>query len=453
MYKMNIVIKVVSIIYLFSVASSCKKYLGTKTDSTLQVIETVEDLQSLLDDYRNINQNYPGLSEVLSDDYYILNGDWVVSDVSYRNFHTWVKDDNTSTVWNNAYSVVLTTNIVLNELKNVDYSADQQDAWNQVKGNALFLRAYYFYGLAQLFALPYNNNENILSDPGIPLKLNPDINEKITRASLKETYDQITKDLKQSASLLPLVPFVNTRPGKGAAYGALARTYLVMGEYDSALAYANRYLAIHDSLVDYNSIVTSASPLADKYRKETIFNMRSNSMSFLVGNRPKIDTMLYRSYESFDLRKTIHFRAVSGAFVYRGDFDGLSVVSNYAFSGIYTDEIYLIKAEVLARQNEITTSFEVLNKLLKTRYATGQFTPVVASDRAAALERILAERKKQLIRRGVRWTDIRRLNNEIPNSIEARRIINSQSYYLPQKPYLLLLPKIVIGISGIQQNN
>jgi hypothetical protein len=114
--------------------------------------------------------------------------------------------------------------------------------------------------------------------------------------------------------------------------------------------------------------------------------------------------------------------------------------------------MYLIRAEASARTNNVNAAMNDLNKLLESRYIYGQFVPLTASSGAEALSMVLLERKKSLIRRGLRWTDIRRLNNESPNSIHAQRNVDNQTYPLPQKPYLLLLPKIVIQMSGVQQN-
>ncbi|MBC8033276.1 MAG: RagB/SusD family nutrient uptake outer membrane protein [Chitinophagaceae bacterium] len=443
----------IAAIFLIISVQSCKKYLDAKPDSTLQTIENLNDLRRLLDNFLLINCSYPGLGDVLADDYYFTDQDLFNSDMAQRNFHTWVREDDTEPLWRNPYEVIMTANIVLDELPGVEYQTTEQQERNDIMGSALFLRAYYFYGLAQLFANPYNNNNNKDSDLGIPLRLNSDINTKVDRASVKETYERIIADFKQAAPLLSNSPSFKSRPGKGATYGALARTYLTMGEYDSALHYSNKYLSIHDSLANYNLLSASTTPLQDRFQKEVIFVMRSATISVLGGNRPKVDSVLFRSYNDSDLRKTIHFRMSVGRPIYRGDFDGSVISSVFSFNGIYTNEIYLVRAECYARKNQMSEALSDLNTLLVSRYVSGQFNPFTAIDANDALAKVLLERKKELMRRGLRWTDIRRLNNIPPvNSIKPVRNIFTQSFTLPEKPYLLLLPVGAIQLGGLQQN-
>jgi starch-binding outer membrane protein, SusD/RagB family len=53
-----------------------------------------------------------------------------------------------------------------------------------------------------------------------------------------------------------------------------------------------------------------------------------------------------------------------------------------------------------------------LNKLLEHRYKPGTFHPLRTSSKDSALMLVLQERRKELAFRGLRWTDLRRLNKE-----------------------------------------
>jgi hypothetical protein len=72
---------------------------------------------------------------------------------------------------------------------------------------------------------------------------------------------------------------------------------------------------------------------------------------------------------------------------------------------------------------------------------------------AAALDTVLAERRKELAFRGIRWSDLRRLNQEDWN-ITLTRNLNGTPYTLPpnSKLYTLPIPPDVIQESGIAQN-
>jgi hypothetical protein len=80
-----------------------------------------------------------------------------------------------------------------------------------------------------------------------------------------------------------------------------------------------------------------------------------------------------------------------------------------------------------------------LNTLLVQRWKTGTFIPFTASTQEQALDIILIERRKEMPCRGVRWTDIRRLNLRNAN-IKPKRIINNLEYELPVNSRLYALP-------------
>jgi hypothetical protein len=87
------------------------------------------------------------------------------------------------------------------------------------------------------------------------------------------------------------------------------------------------------------------------------------------------------------------------------------------------------------------------------RWKTGTFIPVTAASNTEALDIILLERRKELLMRGLRWIDIKRLNKEGRN-ILPKRIINGQSFSLSvnENRYALPLPDDIISITGMPQN-
>jgi hypothetical protein len=94
-----------------------------------------------------------------------------------------------------------------------------------------------------------------------------------------------------------------------------------------------------------------------------------------------------------------------------------------------------------------------LNQLLEKRYQSGTFVPIVYQNPQMLLDTILAERQKELIFRGERWADIKRLNLEGRN-ILLRRFVNNEWIQLePNSPrYAAPIPEKVIDLSGMQQN-
>src|SRR5690606_36483702 len=99
-----------------------------------------------------------------------------------------------------------------------------------------------------------------------------------------------------------------------------------------------------------------------------------------------------------------------------------------------------------------------LNRLLETRWQVGTYVPFHADNQEDALRSILGERRKELIFRGVRWSDLRRLNRDERFSTTLIRVIDdgtsSTTYTLPPNDlgYTHLIPQEVILRTGMQQN-
>ena len=436
---------------LFSL-SACKKYLDKKSDNAMVVPTSLADLQGLLDDADNINNNRTSnYGEVSADDYFVT--DIVYnSQIEYeRDAYRWKPFDYVMyNDWSQAYLPIYTANLCLEGLEKITKTSQNQGLWNNIKGSALFLRSYYFLNLAWTFSKAFDQS-SAQADLGVVLRMTSDFNTVSVRASSKETYERIINDSKEAITYLPDNPSHVYRPSKAAAYGVLSRAYLSMRQYDSAGKYANLCLLLKNDLLDYSSeINTSSYNPFPRFNKETIFYSEI-SQSFLFINynwSAFVDTILYGLYTNSDLRKAAFFSESGGYYSFKGMY-----TSSYTFfSGIATDEMYLIRSECHARAGNKEAALEDLNHLLEKRFMA-PFVPVTAGTSQEALNRILVERRKELLMRGLRWMDIKRLNKEGANII-PKRLIAGQEYTLPpnDKRYALPLPKDIIDMTGIPQN-
>ncbi|QEC51502.1 SusD-like starch-binding protein associating with outer membrane [Anseongella ginsenosidimutans] len=432
---------------------SCKEYLDVKPDKKLVVPVTLQDMQAILNNVNLLNVNYPSIGETAADDYYLTYEDWAALRIGEdQSTYIWGDMAPRLAQWNAPYKCIFTANLVLEtiEKKGVDNKAGRI-GWDHAKGTALFFRGFNFFQLAQLFAKPYDE-EDPEKGWGIPLRLTSNIHDKTVRASVNETYDRILQDLTEAAELLPIETAFKTRPNKAAAFGVLARAYLVMGKHELAGAYADSCLQLQNYLIDYNTLDPEADfPLA-RFNEEVLFHAVAYSPT-ISPSICKVDTLLYRSYAEDDLRRVIFFQEnQDGSAAFKGSYDG----ENYGtiFNGITSAEMYLVMAESLARKNDVNNAMRYLNNLLKKRYEKDAFSPISASDANEALEIILSHRRKELIFRGLRWSDLRRLNSEDRFKKTLKRKLGEQTYELPPNDprYVFLIPDEIIDMSGIPQN-
>jgi tetratricopeptide (TPR) repeat protein len=414
---------------------ACEKgFLEKKPDKALVVPVSLSDFQALMDHYDEVNRT-PGLIEVASDDYYVLDGEMQSQYNTIKNSYVWAKeiydgeDSFMHVDWSKPYAQIFRMNVVLDGLENLSEKEKKSTMFNTVKGTALFHRSYHFFSLVQAYANAYGETSSAL-ELGIPLKLNADVNVLPARATVKETYEQILNDLMLSASLLPEAVSFKTRPTKYAAKAMLARVYLSMSNFSKAEDYAHQVLEKNGELMNFNTITNFAGrfpralPVSNA---EIIFYSVQNSFSFMYSSSAIVDTVLYNLYEENDLRKKMFYVDMGNKRInFKGSYDGTGLF----FSGLATDEMYLIKAECLARSNNLVGAMESLNKLLSNRYSTNSFSPKLATDQQQALTLILDERRKELVFRGLRWLDLKRINKEGSTQITLKRSYNGVTYIL-----------------------
>lgn len=439
--------------------SACKKqddFLDTKPNVALIVPSSLADLQLLLNNEPLFNQSDPSFGEGSTDDFYLDNDAYLnLYPQSQQNIYIWSKQIYTDGAnirgWSGPYQAIYYANTVLDQLNKIKTGPGQQDQYNQIKGSALFFRSQAFYNLVQTFALPFDPQTS-KTDPGIPLRLSPDLNIKSVRANVQACYDQILGDLQTALPLLPNTVTISTQPTVTAANALLARINLATGNYPQAFRYADAALALNHTLTDYNSLSPGYSSISNRFLTEDIFHATMENSDLVSVNYLSIaDSSIYQSYGADDLRKSVFFILNNGLPYFRGTYDPYG----YAYSGLATDEMYLIRAECNARLGKTAAAMSDLNALLITRWKTGTYVPYTAASADDALVQVLKERKKELICRGLRWTDLRRLNKESRFAISLTRNINGQVYTLPPNDlrYALPIPDIEIQLSGIPQNN
>jgi tetratricopeptide (TPR) repeat protein len=338
--------------------------------------------------------------------------------------------------------------VVLETLAKME-EVEDQDRYSRIKGGALFYRAFAFHQLAQLFCSPYIQSESN-EGYGIPIRLTSNLNVAVTRSTVKETYDRIVTDLLDALELVPENEAYKTRPVKATVNAFLSRVYLSMQDYDNALKYAEDAITGENELIDFNTLNTAASYPMTRNNSEVIFQCKMSTYSTLSSTRLIMDSTLFRSYDMNDIRRSAWFKISSGNYTFKGSYDG----SVQFFNGFALDELYLTKAECLARKSRIEEAITTLNDLISTRYVTGTYTPYSTTDQQEALGYILLERRKEILFRGIRWMDLRRLNLDPSTATTLYRNLNGTVYTLmPNSPnYVLPIPDDVIGFNGIPQN-
>lgn len=442
----------IGLISIILLLTACNRYLDEKPVKTKVVPSTLADIQALLDNYGIMNASSPVLANLVCDDYYLETATYNSRPEADRLNHIWEKNTTFPASWTRPYQgIIYYANVALDFCAKLKVNREDQPLKEQIVASALFYRAFAFLQLAQLYCRPYS--ESAATDAGIVLRLTSAIEATTIRATVQETYYQILEDLKTAVHQLPITSAYLTRPTKAAAYGVLARTYLSMRDYTNAAYYAGLCLNEYNTLMDYNDLVPLQNPPIAWLNKETIYYSYTLSMATLSNTRAIIDSNLYHSYDNNDLRKQVFFKKIKeNAYGFQGSYNG-TYAPYSSFDGIATDEIFLIKAEAEAKTTGAAEALKTLNTFLRKRWQTGTYTDYLPTSDDAALMLIRQERRKELLYRGLRWSDLRRYNLEGAN-ITPKRIINGVEYTLPPNDlrWVMLIPAETTNYSSIKQN-
>lgn len=429
--------------------SSCKKFLDEKPSKTTSlVVTTTQQLDALLNNYSTFYSE-SNLTAMLSTDDYglsvdLYNGGPGIFPVPLAQYAFWnndfIADDRyNGSFWSGEYKKIFTANMVLANLDRVTGPAEDKD---KLRADAHFIRAYSYFELANTYCLPYTDANK--DAPGLPIKKTVSFAEPVARAPLSAVYDLIEADLAEA--MKTTVPLIqngvahNWRANIPAVNGFAARYYLSRNNYTEALKYANLALGAYSQLVDYNTEMHYGRPSTITIDGGTP-QQKSVTLQFPYTHDNQTDMTDMIGWKEF-----LYFRMQNfGYWWYAPSQDLLSlydtasdlrykyhIVENYSYdrgmikpsysypgyifffkdrvpSGPTTAEMYLIKAECLARTNDVGGAMTALNMLRVKRMKTG--TPALsAASKDEAIKIILDERRREMPF-SMRWYDLRRINN------------------------------------------
>jgi hypothetical protein len=446
---------------IIGISLSCNSgFLDIQFNKKLVIPKTLDDYQSLLDNSTTMNSNRSFFLGLVSSD------EFITTDVIYntltsqveKNLYIWKSGDvyeNEQVLdWNGAYKSILYANLAIEGLLALEDEIKLTSSWREAYGSAHFYRGSAFFYLTNSFGEQYvkeTSNQKL----GIPLRLKSDIEVGVQRSTVSECYDQVERDLKLSLNYLSNQAITPFRPSKAASYAMLSRMYLQKNEFHTSYNYADSSLRILDDLIDYNTLIlTNTYPFSRDIatNKEVIFAevVRSpNVMNEVNGN---IANELYELYDNHDIRKRAYFNTNKmGGYYFRGSYTGGDVL----FAGITVAEVLLIKAETAARLEDFQSSLASINLLRINRFESGYFVPFQFQNKDHLIEEILLERRRELIYRGLRWYDLKRLNVSQEYSKDMSREINGAMYYLnaKDKRYVFPIPADAVFLGGIPQND
>jgi starch-binding outer membrane protein, SusD/RagB family len=230
----NVKFKLLTVAALLFLISSCDQDILNLSPTDQISDDVVWNDPALIDLYLSdvYRQLHHGLDEVklaaLTDDMHFIHGygtiDIMQGNWSPSNIAALGRGDLRQYRWGHLYSAIRQTNVIL---ANIDEAAISEDFRNNVKGEAHFLRAFFYHNLVRMYG-------------GVPLVTNVyelDDDMQVARDSFADVIDFIVEEADRAAALLPQQARDMGRATQGAAMALKSRilTFAASDLFDEPL--------------------------------------------------------------------------------------------------------------------------------------------------------------------------------------------------------------------------
>lgn len=296
----------------------------------------------------------------------------------------------------------------------------------RLRGEALFLRAFAHFELYRFYA-----NKYAAGDLAMPYMEESTMAAQ-ARIGTTEYFQKLNRDITDAKALLPAAITDINRANLVSANGLHARIALYSENWAEAEAYATTYINAIPlaSLATFPAIWTDGNTAEQAYRivrtsahtrLGSQFRATSASATNIGTITWTVSNKLYDSYSVTDVRRAAYFTintTLAAANRPNSSRPGL-IIHKYAGGAIgsatenlvnskmmRTSEMYLIRAEARAEQNNLSGAESDLNALRAVRI-TG-YVNVTLATKDQAISEILTERFKELAFEGHRFWDLKR---------------------------------------------
>ena len=359
---------------------------------------------------------------------------------------------NITRVWNQPYIVIHQANSLIEKIDNGSVQTSDTQEIARIKAEALAMRGLALFDLTRLFGMPYTLDNG--ASLGVPIEIKTELpTHQPSRNTVAECYNQVIKDLTEA--LPNLVTTKSDGHQNVCVKALLSRIYLYMNDNENALKYAQEVinngglytLFTHDeytsvwgkdfnseSLFEFYFTLTEPSggsggegaPMvyADNVKDWNNLVLTKDFLDLLGEDPDDVRHALCRLPQKPD--EDILPTGSTGHPKYLAKYPGKTgdvLTGNPQDNDlciIRLSEIYLNAAEAAFKLGKRSEALGYLNQIVSRANPNKS-----VSDSELSLERILKERRKELVGEGHAFFDYMR--NNIP-------VIRKGGWHLPQLP-------------------
>ena len=455
---------VFSLLILSLLAGSCNKQLDlSPTDNIDQskAFQTVDDLQKGLFSVYAANNisNRLYIGSILADEAKISNENRGQGQGTFKwQFSSGDGEQNAN--FQQYYNLIDQAHRILAVIDNVTANSSADELRKaRIKAELVAMRGIAYYEMLTWF-MPNGYDASAL---GVPLVLESNLTGQPPRATVGEIVAQIESDLAtgRAETGIPAQPDDVIRLSQSAIAAYQARTALLKKDYTAAISYATESINLSGKTLASGSNFVSF--WADGNEAESIWKYRGNATPQLLWRDSNGDVFFEPSDKlkaQFNRDKDIRF---STYFTTDESAADTAIVSKYPGSAlgpqindlklIRLSELYLIRAEAEAQNNQLSEAAADINQLRFNRISG--YAAISYAGKEAAVADILNERFKELCFEGFRFFDLKRnalgvdrLESDVQSTVWQSLPASSFRFALPIPQHEVFANKNIVQNPG-----
>lgn len=277
----------------------------------------------------------------------------------------------------------------------IDDATGDQKVKDQLKAEALTMRAYFHWLLVNKFAKAYNP-ATAETDPAIPYVTHEwDLTKPTEKLTVAKVYENILKDVDDAIALnsLPEVNINRMRMSKACPYAVKALALMSMQNYTDAADAAQDALDVNDAIMDYNTSTTMFSgvimggkyPVILRptlecpedyffiYDREIMYTLTPESRAFFEEGHACLSKMTTFNH-MFDF--VMDYAQMSLGLPYGQYLVDYDQISGWNQTGIKSTYMYLILAECAIHAKQYDAAMGYLDQLREKRIDPSVYAPL-----------------------------------------------------------------------------
>lgn len=447
-------------ISLFSIVMAIGLLITVSCDDYLSVVPKGQRIPTTLSDFALMLKDEYGCHRIDATQALILLNDRYVTESNLNYYPLYEANYN----WNESadrielnksdegtyysgYGAISTFNLIIENAAGATEATDAER--DQVIAQSKVLRAMSYFNLVNYYSDTYVAS-TAADKGGVPLITSANTNAPHTQPSVGEIYDFMLQDMQEAYDDLPETGETILHPDKATADAFYARLYLQMGNFDQALVHADKALLANDALFDWVSFYDNhkevienpedfstllPSPMGFDYVEN--YNYRHGTVATYQSAENPVTLERMAKFEEGDARATARWKlyTIGNESYYRSSMTGY-----YNYGGMTTVEVYLIKAECLARAGEYQEAMDVVNAIRETRILPGDYQPLTAATVVEAMAHIIQTKGNEMIMTQVPFMDARRLNAEGNYPVTRSKVVDDVTLTLSPTSHLWTMP-------------